>query len=294
MFEALLIGMLLTYIAADFLDKKSAQRADSYAMALWTNTVQFLLLLPLIGLIDGMPISSIALCFLVALFSCFGRLQWYKALAEKKESLSRLSPLTEFSGLLVLAAAFIWFNELFSAIKGAGGALMIAGAAILGFENFKGSWKLLLESNRAIGLVLIFAASSASITILYKLLLNDALAILTIYFFLKAFQSAIFISHAIYHGRFTQSFSKIQNLRIFVSARILQTLGALVYLFVIQGHDLSKIAPLAALSPLMVIIVERILRYLQVEGTGREDYNVKTRVTALVVISLGAISLYFG
>jgi hypothetical protein len=171
---------------------------------------------------------------------------------------------------------------------------MIAGAAILGFENFKGSWRQLLESNRAFGLVLIFAASSASITILYKLLLNEALAILTIYFFLKAFQSATFITHAVYHGRFTGSFSKIQNLRVFVTARILQTLGALVYLFVIQGHDLSKIAPLAALSPLMVIVVERILRYWKVEGMGRADYNVKTRLTALIVISLGAISLYFG
>jgi hypothetical protein len=131
--------------------------------------------------------------------------------------------------------------------------------------------------------------------LLYKFLVDQAAPILTIYFFLKVFQAAVFMAHAFYTGRLIGSFGKIYDLRIFVFARILQTLAALVYLFVIQGNDLSAIAPLAALGPLLVIGIERIIHSLKPDyDTGATDYKLSIRLLALAFISSGAVFLYIG
>jgi drug/metabolite transporter (DMT)-like permease len=297
--ESLLLAMMLINISADFLDKKSSRKTNSYAMALWTNSFQFLLLLPLIGMVHMMPVPQMAICFLVALFTAYGRLLWYKALSFQKESLSRLTPFTRFSSVVVLIAAFTLFHEPFSGIKASGGILMVIGTVVIGFEKFNGSIKQLFINNKAAGYVIVFAASSASIAILYKYLLNESLTILTVYFFLKAFQMAVFVFHSLYTNKFRGSFANIKDLRVFVVARILQTVAAFIYIFVIQGSTLSTVAPLAALNPLMVTLVEYLLkkymrfRKKEVGAEEAEEYHVGIRVTALVLVSLGAIMLYY-
>lgn len=78
-------------MAVDFMDRRTVQRGDFYALTLWTMIVQFLLILPLIGLVKPMPLVAYIICAAVGGFSAFSRVSWYRAISAHGQTLSRIS-----------------------------------------------------------------------------------------------------------------------------------------------------------------------------------------------------------
>jgi len=294
MYESLLIVTLLLNIGADFLDRAAAHRADPYSLALWTTIVQFLLILPLIGLVREIDLAHLGLCAAVGAFTAFGRVPWYRALAQRSETLSRLAPFSRLSSVMVLIVAYTALGETFTVPKAAGGALMIGGALLVGFERPAENLRAFFRKNAALGLVMIFAASIASIAIFYKVMLNDGIPILTTYFYLKLFQMAALVLVALQSNTLMRSYDGIAHLRLFVLGRTLQTVAAVIYLIVLLHLDLSTVEPIAALGPILLFAIEwaiaRRRAAVATAGGGTLAVPAMTRrVTALRLVALGVV-----
>jgi uncharacterized membrane protein len=251
-YELLLVLTIGINITADFIDRSSSNKSDAYVLTLWMSLVQFLLIFPLIGLVGTLSISQFALVAAIGAFTSFGRIRWFRALAQKSEQLSRLAPLTRISSVIVLVLAVAVLGESFSRSQALGAGLIIAGAFLISFERWSAKWRTFASNNHALWLVIIFAASSASLTVLYKYLLLSGVNTWTTYFYMKLFQAVPLILYGAHRNVLATSYLKIRNLRLFVFARVLQTAAAFLYLLVVKHLALTTLEPIAALSPLML------------------------------------------
>jgi drug/metabolite transporter (DMT)-like permease len=288
---------MLLNVIVDFIDRKSAYQSDYYALALWTTIFQFLLILPLVGLVHLMSARAFVYCALVGAFSAYARVPWFRALDTHMQTLSRLSPFVRLSSIMVLFGAYVLLGEPFSYSKVGGGLLMIAGSVLVTLDNPVKSVRSFLEYNHAAGLVLIYAASLASISVLYKYLLNEEVDIFSVYFFLKLFQAIAISIITSYNGTLTQSYEKIPAMRLFVFGRTIQTISALVYLLALRGLKLSVAEPIAALVPLVVLGIEMIggrwlVNQNELQLQKVPTRTVSVRVASLVIVSLGLYLLY--
>ena len=293
-FELLLILVIFTNITIDFLDKRTSLGSDPMALAMWSNVIQFFLILPLIGLVGGFQVAHLLLCFIVGAVSVVGRMAWYKALSKKGEELSRIAPFSRFSSIISLSFGVLVFREVIQQYQIIGGFLMICGAVVIGFEKQKGNFKDYIKSNRFIAYVLLFAATSASISILYKYLLLEDLNLFSIYFYLKFFQVITIVLYSAFTKTLSTSYQKISYLKPFVANRIFQTAAALLYLLALKNMPLSRVAPISAMSPFVFLLVDWVFARLNLSspGSGLKDPRIiKMRLAALVLIAFGAYLL---
>lgn|GEM_PF-4720334 len=269
MYELLLILTIVINITADFIDRYSSNKSDAYVLTLWMSLVQFLLIFPIIGLVERLSISQFALVAAIGAFTSFGRIRWFRALSEESEQLSRLAPLTRVSSVIVLFLAVIVLGESFSLRQTLGAGLIITGGFLISFERWSAKLRTFLRNNRALWLVIVFAASSASLSVLYKYLLMSNVNTWTIYFYVKLFQTVPLLLYGADRNVLSTSYLKIRNLKVFVFARILQTAAAFLYLLVVKHLDLTTIEPIAALSPLLLLVAEWILNRFQMSPATR-------------------------
>lgn len=259
MYEALLIAVVGLNIWADFMDRSAAQRSDINALSLWTTIVQFLLVMPLVGLVEPITLPLLALSFAVGAISVAGRIPWYRALAADGQRLSRLAPFSRLSSVVVLALAVLVLGEKLGEAQLAGALVMILGSFLMSLEGKVTSWRAYLAANKALLQVGLFAISIAFISVYYKYMMNLGTSIITAYFFLKFGQCTVAVLQAMAQRTLTTSFAAILDLQLFVQARAVQTAAALLYIMILRGVDLSRAEPLAAaIGPVMFLIIEKL------------------------------------
>lgn len=285
MLATLLIGVVGLNVWADFIDRKSAANSDISALSLWTTIVQFLLVVPLLGLVETLPLHVMAWCAGVAAVSVLARMAWYHALSERRERLSRLAPFTRLSSVMTLALAFLVLGEPFTLVTGVGASVVVLGALLMSFRGAVATISDYLRENRALALVAVFALSSATINILYKFALNEGVSIFSIYFFLKLFQCGFALVTALGERRLFSSYGSVGDLPIFVQARVIQTVAALAYLFVLRELPMSLVVPItAAASPILYIVVEHLTR------GDRRGPDARARVRVIDFVGIAAIA----
>jgi drug/metabolite transporter (DMT)-like permease len=298
MYEALLIGTMILNIIVDFIDRRTVVQGDRFALSLWTTIIQLLLILPLIGLVNPIPFQAVVLCAVVGAFSAFARIPWYRALATKRQTLSRLSPFVRLSSVISLLCAFLLLGEPFTYQKAGGGLLMVFGSLLITMDNPAENLKKFVEYNRAAGLALIFAASTAAIAVMYKYLLGKGVDLFSMYFYLKLFQLGSVLAVNLKGGALATSYRKIKHLRLLVVARLLQTIAALTYLLALSGLNLSVVEPIAALSPFLVLGIEFFNSRRAGENADHQVHwprrVIMVRLISLVIVSLGLLMLYRG
>jgi len=261
-YEWLLVLVVGLNIWADFMDRTAAIRSDAVALSLWTTISQFILVMPLVGLAGLLTPQQAVLSAGVGAFTALARIPWYRALSTPGAKLSRLAPFTRLSSVLVLILAFTLLGEAFSTTKFLGAILMVAGALVISLDRSFTSFRDYVASNRAISLVLIFAASMAVTSVFYKYMLNAGASVITTYFFLKLFQFAAALSYGYRNKTLRRSFSAITDIQLFVQARATQTLAAFLYLFVLRNTDLSSVEPIAAaIGPLLYLVIDKAFEW---------------------------------
>lgn len=259
MLEFLVLATVGLNVWADFMDRRAAGRSDPSALSLWTTIVQFILVMPLIGLVSQPTTTEIIICACVGAFTALSRIPWYRALSTPGQSLSRLTPFTRLSSVLVLILAVTLLGEEVSMQKFLGALLMVAGALAVSLQHSFTSLKDYVVTNKAIALVLIFACSLAATSVFYKYMMNAGVALITTYFLLKFFQCASAIAYNTYRGTLFNSFLAISDLQLFVRARTLQTAAAFLYLFVLRNLDLSTVEPIAAAAgPALYFLIDQV------------------------------------
>ena len=300
LYEWLLVVVVGLNIWADFMDRRAAIQSDATALSLWTTISQFILVMPLVGLAGWLtPLQSV-LCACVGAFTALARIPWYRALSTPGAKLSRLAPFTRLSSVIVLILAFTLLDEAFSITKFLGAILMVAGALVISLDRSFTGIRDYFASNRAILLVLIFAASMAVTSVFYKYMMNAGASVVTTYFFLKLFQCVSSVSYGYRNGTLRRSFAAIMDIQLFVQARATQTIAAFLYLFVLRHVDLSAVEPIAAaIGPLLYLIVDKSSEWrakakppdgslvAQAELRSRRDF-----VAVLGSVAIG-IGLYF-
>ncbi len=283
MMATLLIGVVGLNVWADFNDRKSASDSDIAALSLWTTIAQFLLVIPLLGLVELLPLHVMAWCAGVAALSVLARAAWYHALSERRERLSRLAPFTRLSSVMTLTLAFLVLGEPFTLLSGLGAIVVVCGALLMSFRGAVASIGEYFRENRALALVAAFALSSATINILYKFALNEGAGIFSIYFFLKFFQFGFAMLTALTERRLFASYGAIGDLPMFVQARVIQTVAALAYLFVLKSLPMSLVVPItAAAGPILYIMIEHLTR-------GRDGAE-RTRMRIIDFVGIAAIA----
>ena len=300
MFEVLLVAVVGLNVWADFIDRRSADQSDASALSLWTTIVQFILVMPLIGLVGQITPFQTLLCALVGAFTGLARIAWYRALAIPGQKLSRLAPFTRLSSVIVLVLAFTLLGEAFSTQKLVGAILMVAGALAISLDRSFTSFQDYLVNNRAIYLVLIFACSLAAISVFYKYMINAGVPMITTYFFLKLFQCVSALAYNARNRAIQRSFSAILDLQLFVQARILQTLAAFLYLFILRFVDLSTVEPIAAaIGPLLYFSIDKVAVWraekskpdsAAAAGVGMEPRSERMAILGIIATAAG---LYF-
>lgn len=300
MFELLLVAVVGLNVWADFIDRRSAGGSDASALSLWTTITQFILVMPLIGLTGRLTLEQTVVCALVGAFTALSRIPWYRALSMPGQKLSRLTPFTRLSSVIVIVLAFTLLGEAFSAGKFFGALLMVAGALAISLDRSFTGFRDYVVSNRAIILVLIFACSLAATSVFYKFMMNAGVPMVTTYFFLKLFQCASAAAYTYYNGTIWRSFAAILDLQLFVQARTLQTLAAFLYLFVLRHVDLSTVEPIAAaIAPLLYFSIDKVSEWragkLEAASAGASGTGVHPRSerVALLGLVVSAVGLYF-
>jgi drug/metabolite transporter (DMT)-like permease len=288
MYTLLLIGMMGLNMSVDFMDRRTVQRGDFYALALWTMIIQFLLILPLIGLVKAMPLKAYLLCAGVGAFSAYSRVLWYRAISAHRQTLSRLSPFLRLSSVISLACAFFLLGEPFTYVKGLGGIAMIAGSLLMTLDNPAESIRKFVEYNKAALLVLLTAIATASIAVNYKYLMNGGTDLLSIYFFLKFFQMLSMMSLHMKGRSLAVSYRRILHLRLLVTGRFLQTVASLIYMTVLSHLELSTVEPIASLSPVMLLAVELTGYVIKRDKAtaAAMNWNRRTIIVRLLSLSL--------
>jgi uncharacterized membrane protein len=300
LYEWLLVLVVGLNIWADFMDRTAAMRSDAVALSLWTTISQFILVMPLVGLAGLLTPQQAVISASVGAFTALARIPWYRALSTPGAKLSRLAPFTRLSSVIVLILAFTLLGEAFSTTKFLGAILMVAGALMISLDRSFTSFRDYIASNRAISLVLIFAASMAVTSVFYKYMMNAGASVITTYFFLKLFQFAAAVSYGYRNNTLRRSFCAIMDIQLFVQARATQTIAAFLYLFVLRNADLSSVEPIAAaIGPLLYLIIDKASEWwastkplnghasAQPEARSKRDY---VAILGAVTISLG---LYF-
>jgi len=299
MFEILLIVTILIDLAVDFLDRQSTRGSDPYSLTLWTGIVQSLLIFPVIGLVGSISPGQLFLCALVAMIASLGRMQWYSALAERQEDLSRIAPFRRFSSVFVLLLAVVLLGEKLSIAQGAGASLIIAGAFLVTLDRPRANLRSFVHNNRAAGLVLMFSFSSACISVLYKFLLTAGVSIWTCYFYMRLFQLLVLLAAGMHTGGVLRAHAHISNVRLFVFGRCLQTVSTFIYLVVLNNIPLTRAQPIAALGPFIVLAAEWLLVRMRAGTSPGPSVRAVVvpagvrllRITALAAVAAGIVLL---
>lgn len=294
MYLFLLLVTIATNISADFLDRHtSSGRSDPFSLTLWSGIVQSLLVVPLIGLVGRITGTQLALTALVAAIASAGRMQWYRALGDAREQLSRLAPFLRVSSVFVLLLAVFLLRERMTAMQVFGATCVILSALLVTLERPASSLSAFLHNNRGSARVLQFAFSTACISVLYRYLLHHGVGIWTCYFYMRLFQLVPLLMVGVHTGRIRTAHIHIPNLRLFFCGRFMQTAAAFMYLAVLQHLPLTTVEPFAAgMAPFLVLGMERLLHRRQ--GRAQPDAAPapavsRMRWAALCVVACGMV-----
>jgi drug/metabolite transporter (DMT)-like permease len=289
MYKLLLIVVILTDLIVDLVDRRTTRGSDPYTVTLWAGIIQSLLMFPLIGLVGSISTWQLVSTALVAAVVSYGRLQWYSAISAHADDLSRLAPFRRLSSVFVFVFAVTLLNESISAAKATGASLMLGGALLASMDQPADSLKALLHNNRAAKLVIVFAFSSACVSVFYKHLLTFGVPILTCYFYMRLFQFACLLLAGAHRGDMTIAYAEIANVRVFVLCRVLQTISSLLYLFVIKHLPLSTAQPLAAMSPFFLLAAERVMWGRQGRRNESRDLTLGAMSQRGAVVRIGGL-----
>ena len=295
MLEALVVLVVILNVWADFTDRRAASQSDVYALALWTTIIQFMLVTPLIGLVSTVTIPQLAICAAVGAFSAAARMLWYRALTIPGGKLSLLAPFSRISSVMALAMAVLVLGETPTTHKLAGALIMVFGAFMMGWRGPIQSVRHYFALNRELGLVAIFAVSTAAISVFYRYMMLSGVPIVTTYFFLKLCQLCFGLLHAFHKGYLVESYASIIDLPKFVQARACQTAAAMLYIFVLRSLDLSHVEPIAAVSgPLLYWSVEKLSDWCA-RGQDRMPNGVpEPRARYQVIRNAGLVTIVAG
>lgn len=297
----LLLCTIVLNITSDYLDRASTRNWNPYLTSLWGSAIQFLLILPFIGLVHDINLRVVGLCGLAGMVSAYGRVPWYRALANAHESLAPLAPFLRLSSVIVLLLAWLILDEPITFSKGCGSLLIVFAAMVILMDNPDRTQNALLTKHNECFLVFFFAVSTAITAFTYKLLLNSGEPLWTIYFALKLFQ-ALF-QFLIVRGEkvFLKTVDFFNHFRLFVFSRVLQTIAAILYLLVLSRINLSSVEPVMAVGPFLYFVIDRIVAYFKFRNSSgtmpvavapqKKPLRIN-QVVAAVMLSAGIFFFY--
>jgi uncharacterized membrane protein len=259
LFVALMFATGLLSVAVHVVDRGWNRLSSPHSMTLWSSLVQLLLVLPFVGFVSVLPWKIAVVLVAVGALTAYSRVSWYRALASREDSLSRLLPLTHSSGFLVLVLGSLLLGERLPPLAAVGGSAMILGAILISLEQPGATLKEFLAMNLALGFVLLQSLGRAANNVSYKWVFNQGdFDFFSVYFYLKLFEFLSIATIMICFHSPRLGPGNIQNLAAFVAARGLQTASGLLFILVLNHIDITLAEPVSASGPLIAITWERL------------------------------------
>ena len=282
MFEIILAASITLDRVIDLRDHKVSNDMPAEARTYWSSVIQFVLILPLVGFIT-LPNKPQLLLLVagVALLSDYGRTRWFRAL--RTSNLSSLVPFTRFSSIFVLLFGIILFGDRATIPKATGALLIVVGAIGSTIHEPRTALKDFMQSRKMAFYVIMFALSSASITVLQKYMMSQGITVLNAFFLLRFFQLIVSLAGG---SSAKVSIRRFSDFHSFVLNRLMQTCTALIFLVCLNNLTLSNTVPITAMSPFFAIAIEGIDDRLRGKRTASQF-----KLAVLIPYSIVAIGL---
>lgn len=291
MYDLILVLSLLASVSAVLIDKTVTRTASAWDCTVFGIFLQTALLVPFFVLWTWPGWKATALLFGAGLVTGSARILWYKALS--REQLGRVAPFKRLSTVFVMLGAFWILKEKLTGQQIAGALVMIAGSFLLLGDKFSRSLGEFLHLNRYVGCVLYFALALAAWKVTYAFFASEAFLkpsdegvrqvpralceaskpalVYTALFTMKLGQFAV-VAPSMRRPR------RVDGLWTLSVSQTLQLLSTVLFLFVISGQDLALSEPIAAASPLLLIILSRLIL------KERDPYFAKRLIAGAIMV----------
>lgn len=272
--DLILLLSVLCSVISQLIDKHTTRKASAWDCTTFGVVFQLVLLTPFLVLWEkpSLPIACVLLA--VGMLTASARFFWYKALIG--DQLSRVSPFRRLSTLftLFLGAYVLGESEQLQDRELLGALVIVLGSLLIAFEDFKRTWRNFFHINRYIGCVLYFAASLAIMKAVSREMFAEyAVTVFSAYFTMKVGQ-LLFVLPGLRHAR------RVDRIWTLSLSQIFQMIGAAMFLFVISKQELVLSEPIAALSPALLLVLDRIIFKEKIR-------MFKYRLGAVAVMALG-------
>lgn len=272
--DLILLLSVLCSVISQLIDKHTTRKAGAWDCTTFGVVFQLVLLTPFLVLwqTPSLPIACVLLA--VGMLTASARFFWYKALIG--DELSRVSPFRRLSTLftLFLGAYVLGESEQLQDRELLGALVIVLGSLLIAFEDFKRTWRNFFHINRYIACVLYFAASLAIMKAVSREMFAEyAVTVFSAYFTMKVGQ-LLFVLPGLRHAR------RVDRIWTLSLSQIFQMIGAAMFLFVISKQELVLSEPIAALSPALLLVLDRIIFKEKIR-------MFKYRLGAIAVMALG-------
>ncbi|PLW80654.1 hypothetical protein C0585_01550 [Candidatus Woesearchaeota archaeon] len=271
-YDILLFLVIIAWSIQKILDKKLIKKVSAANFNDWVLISQFLMLLPFFFLLEIPPIKIVLILFFLSILSFFSAK--FFNIGIKNDEASRVTPFNQFSALFAVILAIIFLGENINSINFIGVLIMVFGGYLITAEKKPESLKYFIKHNKALLIVLAGAFISAITTTINKTILFSISAF-SLLFFRRMFASV----WAFYKVEKPQ----IKNWPLFLTSRVLSTIGLLTFLYVLSNQDVYLTVPILAVQPLLVLILGH--KFLD------EKKFFKQRLIAIILLIIGYILL---
>lgn len=275
--DALLVVSMFASVFSQLVDKKVTRTASAWDSMTFGILFQMVLLMPFFVNFDIPSLPVILLLIGVGVLTGFARFLWYVAL--KGDLLIRVAPFRRLSIVFTFLFALFVLGERkdLSAHEFIGAGIMLVGALVMTLTSFTTKLRDFLHANRYVACVLFFALSLAVWKGTARYLLDPengyGISVFTAYILMKGGQLLVAAPRLVRPKRV----DKIWGIAV---SQTLQTLGSLLFLFVLSRQALTLSEPITAASPFILIILSRFL-------LGEKDKAWGLRVGAVAIMAVG-------
>ncbi len=288
----LLLSACLNVVSV-VVDKKATKVGSAWECTVVGIVFQFLISLPFVFLIRDSPWPStfpFLLLLGLGVLTASARTFWFIAL--KGDLLTRLAPFRRLSTIFTLLLGIFFLgegNEL-RPYELVGAFVMVGGGLLVSLDRYYDSSSAFFSGNRYVGCVLYFAFSVSLLKAGEKIAIDDyGVTVFQAYFIAKLGQ-LLFVAPGFFPGRLSAvpwlrdpnhgSAAKLPNYTPLFLSHILQMSASLLFLSVLSKQALTLSEPIAAVSPILIMILGRY--YLN-----EKDNKFHWRLSAVLVMTVG-------
>ncbi len=278
----IMFGMIamLGWGASDFFVTKSARGASPFKAFLWSQMIALVLMFPIFLMFFKLPQFSfvvIGLLILSGILTVVSNLSFYKGLQVGKVSI--VMPVESGWAVVTVLLSLTLLHETLSAIQAVGISLAIIGAVLVSFK-----WKDLIKmKNHAKGVkyAVIAALAFGADFVVIDLMVSEIGWFLPIFFI--GIITAFFL--LTYSGISKKDISFPKNVVLFIIlVGILDTAAYLSYSTGVTSEYASIVAPIAAASPAVSIILAKI--FFKEKIHLNQDIGIVSVLAGLILLSI--------